>query len=197
MEEERLVKHLRDGNALAFRTLYETYHRPLYGFCLRFVKSPTLAEEAVHDVFLKVWDRRTALRADTSFQSYLFTIAKNIVINQLQRASKEKEIIQQIAIHLPATRSSTEDELVLKDYMHHAQQAIDRLPPQRKLIYEACRFQGKSYEETARQYQISRETVKDHVVKAHKAIRHYLQTYAQISISVLLGWFIAVISSPV
>jgi RNA polymerase sigma-70 factor (ECF subfamily) len=185
MEETCLVQALREGDQTAFRTLYEDYHGRLYGFSLRFVKSPALAEEVVHDVFLKIWEHRATLRTDSSFRSYLFTIAKNHLLTLLQRANQEARIKQEIADHLPTSHCQPEEQVIYNDYLHYAQQAIASLPPQRRLVFETCRLQGKSYEEAAQLLAISPGTVKDHIIKAKKAIRHYLRTKAQITISVL------------
>lgn len=185
--EEELVQSLRNGNQAAFRTLYERYHHRLYGYSRRFVKSPALAEEVVHDVFLSVWERRATLRIDTSFKSYLFTIAKHRVVDLLRRASKEAEVAQEIARNLPTTHCQPEEDVIYQDYLQYAHQAIADLPPQRRLVFEICRVEGKSYEEAAQLLSISKGTVKDHIIKAKKSIRHYLHAHARITISLLLS----------
>ena len=97
MKEACLVQSLRKSNEAAFRSLYERYHHRLYGYSLRFVKSP--------------------------------------------------------------------------DYLQYAHQAIAHLLPQRRLVFEICRVEGKSYEEAAQLLSISKGTVKDHIIKAKKFIR--------------------------
>ena len=188
MEEACLVQSLRKGNEAAFRSLYERYHHRLYGYSLRFVKSPELAEGVVHDVFLKVWEKRASLRTDTSFKSYLFTIAKRRIIDLLRRASQEAEVAQEIARNLPITHCQPEQDVIYQDYLQYAHQAIAHLPPQRRLVFEICRVEGKSYEEAAQLLSISKGTVKDHIIKAKKSIRHYLHAHARITISLLLGF---------
>ena len=190
MKEVYLVQALRNSDQAAFRTLYERYHSQLYGYSLRFVKSPTLAEEVVHDIFLRVWERRTALRTDTSFKSYLFTIAKHRIVDLLRRASQEVKIAQEIAQNLPTAHCQPEQEVIYQDYLQYAHQAIALLPPQRRLVYEICRVEGKSYEEAAQLLSISKGTVKDHIIKAKKSIRHYLHTHAQITISLLVSFLL-------
>ena len=185
--EEHLIHSLRNSSQRAFQTLYERYHHRLYGYSLRFIKSPALAEEVVHDVFLRVWERRASLRTDTSFESYLFTIAKHRVLDLLRRASKEAEVAQEIARNLPVSRCQPEEDVIYQDYLRYAQQAIAHLPSQRRQVYEFCRLEGKSYEEAARLFSISKGTVKDHIVKAKRSIRQYLLTHANITISLLLS----------
>jgi RNA polymerase sigma-70 factor (ECF subfamily) len=55
-----------------------------------------------------------------------------------------------------------------------AQQALEQLPPQRKLIFQLCKIEGHTYEEVALSLGISHGTVRDHMFKAAKTIRQYL-----------------------
>lgn len=187
MEEHDLLAALQQGDPSAFRVLYQRYHSRLYGYSIRVIKSPSLAEEVVHDVFIRVWERRATLRLDSSFKSYLFTINRNLLINLLQRASREKAIKAEIARHMPTAHCDPEAQLTYQDYWQQAQLAIAALPPQRRRVFEMCRLQGKSYEETARLLSISPGTVKDHIIKAKKAIGRYLRVHTNITITLLIA----------
>jgi len=84
------------GDTAAFKELYNYYHPQLYRFSLRYVKSPFLAEEVVHDVFVKVWENRHTLDESRSIRSYLYTICKNHMLNVLARAARERQCQQQM-----------------------------------------------------------------------------------------------------
>ena len=53
-EELSLVRKMVQGDEFAFKMLFEKYKNPLYNFSLKLTKSEDLAEEIVHDVFLKI-----------------------------------------------------------------------------------------------------------------------------------------------
>jgi RNA polymerase sigma-70 factor (ECF subfamily) len=185
--DEKNIKLLCKGNAQAFNSLYEKYHTHLYYFALKFLKAGELAEEAVHDVFLKIWENRKNLRPDLNFKAYLFTICKNHIVNMLLRATKEREIKNKIALHLATSHNELEETVVYADYMHLAYEAIHHLPPQRQLVFKLCREEGKTYAEIAETLNISTGTVRDHIVKAGKFIKSYLAAHAQITISLLIA----------
>jgi RNA polymerase sigma-70 factor (ECF subfamily) len=66
--ESDLILRLSEGSHEAFSALYEKYKSPVYFFSLRFVRSKVLAEEMVHDVFLKIWESRSGLNSTLSFR---------------------------------------------------------------------------------------------------------------------------------
>lgn len=184
---DKVIQQLIQGEEPAFRILYEKYHAPLYYYTLKFLKSGALAEEVVHDVFLKIWENRKNLRTDLNFRAYLFTICKNHIVNVLLRASKEREIKNKIARHLDTSHNDLEETVVYADYMNLAYEAINHLPPQRQLVFKLCREEGKTYAEIAETLNISTGTVKDHLVKAGKFIKNYLLKNARITISILIA----------
>lgn len=187
--DEKFIRLLSKGDEQAFSTLYKKYHSHLYYYSLKFLKSGELAEETVHDVFLKIWENRENLRSDLNFRSYLFTICKNQIVNMLLRATKEREIKAKIAHHLDTSHNDLEETVVYTDYMNLAYEAIHHLPPQRQLVFKLCREEGKSYAEIAETLNISTGTVRDHIVKAGKFIKNYLVKNARITISLLIALF--------
>lgn len=77
--ERLLVKNLSKGNLIAFGSLYKAYSNRLYRFAFGYLKSVEESEELVQEVFTIIWERRKDLKSESSFKSYLFTIAFNII----------------------------------------------------------------------------------------------------------------------
>jgi len=184
--EATLLQQLQKGNELAFVQLYQKYHAALYLFALRFLHVEMLAKDVVHDVFVKVWDNRADLAAVTSFKSYLFTACKNHILNVLDRAAKEAHIKQEIAKQMSTMEPSVEIAWFVAEQEALLQQAIAQLPPKRREIFTLCRLEGKSYEEVAKIMEISVSTVNDHMVKAMKTLKIYLQQYPDLSLPLIL-----------
>lgn len=57
-----LVHKIKKGDQNAFRKLYDRYHEQLYFLAKRYLKDQYLAEDAVQDLFLKVWSKRKKLQ---------------------------------------------------------------------------------------------------------------------------------------
>lgn len=172
-ENELLVK-LAEGDDHAFEQLYLIYSPRIYQKILQLVKQPALAEELLQDLFVKVWEKRATLDNQKSFKSYLYTIAKNLVVDffrkaALDRQMLEKCIVENTEIYYPF-EGLDESDAARKAII---QKALATLPPQRKKIYSLIKLEGKSYEEVAVLLNISTATVNDHVVKGTKALKAY------------------------
>lgn len=193
LEDGVLVERLAADDRDAFEACYYKYHAPLYRFALKLLKSPMLAEEVVHDTFLKIWENRQRLDAALSLRSYLFTITRNDVLNLLARSAREAAIAQEILASFgEGIHNATENEVVYNDYHRIVQQAIDQLPPQRRQVFTLCRLEGKSYEEAATLLNISTGTVSDHMVKAGKTLRQFLNIHTDLSLPTV-SWVVATI----
>ena len=84
MHETYLIE-LHRSSYSDFNNLYNLYVDRLYGFVYNLTRSSDMTEEIVQEVFLKVWQIREHISPDYSFQSLLFTIAKNKFLNSLRK----------------------------------------------------------------------------------------------------------------
>lgn len=86
MDLERIyLERLRKGSYKDFTKLYELYVSRLYAFALGLTHSDVLAKDIVQETFIKVWIRREQIDPDMSFRSFLFTMAKNQLLNEFRR----------------------------------------------------------------------------------------------------------------
>lgn len=177
----QLILEFAQGNERAFLKIFELHHHALYRHVIRFVKSPDLASDIVQDVFIKLWENRSSIKVEHSLKAYLFTIARNHVLNVLKRASIEESIKKEIITYAQQSHTSNEDNVVYKDFTSFAEKAIESLPPQRRLIFKMHIDEGKDNEQIATSLNISKNTVRDHLVKATKFVRNYLKVYADIA----------------
>jgi RNA polymerase sigma-70 factor (ECF subfamily) len=67
---------------------------------------------------------------------------------------------------------NTIDDMHLKKTLHEYQQAVEALPPKRRMIYRMVREEGLSHQETARQLNISTNTIERHINEALRTLRH-------------------------
>lgn len=169
--EHMLLTQVRQGDARAFEEIYRIYSPLLYGHILRMVKSASTTEELLQDVFQRLWEYRGKIDPDKSFKSYLFTIARNLVFDYFNNTSRQR--IAENYLQQRDAVSGVQYLLEEKETADILKEAIQQLPPQRKLIYTLCKVEGKSYEDVSRNLGISMSTVSDHIVKATRSIKAY------------------------
>ena len=85
--------------------------------------------------------------------------------------------------HLSSLHEHSHLKLQWKQYQESLAAAIDQLPPQRQKVFKLCREQSRTYDEVAAELGISRNTVKEHMVLAVKAIREYFKRHSDTLLS--------------
>lgn len=183
--EKELVQRIKSGDQAAFKEIFFRYKDKLLSYCFRFTKSEAIAEEIVDDVLVKIWTTREDIDLDRSFNSYLYTIARNYNLNFLKKAATNKALKENLFHYFEKYHCHPEDALIYNDLENIAEKAIAALPPQRRLIYQMSRKQAMTHEEIADNLGISRFTVKNQLVKALKTIRTYLSAHTEMNICLI------------
>jgi RNA polymerase sigma-70 factor (family 1) len=175
-QERELIPELRKGNPLAFRQLYVAYGGRLYGFCARFGLASDSAREIVQETFIRVWEHRGEIRSDTSFSSYLLTIARNLIYNALRHASYRDKYLQEVRLQQPDSEGhfAPANERELQRLIGEAEL---QLPDKCRQIFRKSRYEGYSNQAIADELAISKSTVENQLNKALKTIRHFLGTH--------------------
>jgi len=185
--EEEVLLRMKQGDESAFTTIYRHYHSSLYVYLLRFCKIPSLAEDLVHDVFLKVWEIRDRINPELSFTGYLYRIARNHVIKTIDKLATDQVMREQLFSQLDAPADHPEQLVNAKEYDRLFQEALTRMPPQRLKVFILCRQEGKSYEEAAEILGVSRNAIKKHMVLSMRFIYDYVHRYGDILLAVYLA----------
>lgn len=81
----RLLSEFQAGNTSAFSRLYDLYINVLYNYGHRLTTDKELLKDCIHDVFVKVYTRRTDLDTIENFKSYLFISLKNKICDEIRK----------------------------------------------------------------------------------------------------------------
>lgn len=169
-----LLVKLRNGDPSAFAEIYNQYRSKILVYACSLCKSTDYAEEIVQEVFIKIWQKREQINTDLHFGAYIKKITLNHVLNYLKKVAREKVLQQELFNYIDVLRNSTEENLFEKELLKTYDDAIGHLPPQKKLIYAMSRTEDLSHEEIAEKLNISKNTVKNHMVEATRFIRNYV-----------------------
>ncbi len=187
--DSELADKIKSGQLKAFDQLYERYSQNLYRFARSLLKNHEDAEEVVQEVFYRVWNKRKDLSVRKSFQSFLFTIAYNVIIDQLRKRVKDQKYEQFLVNQAQRNLINSEDDLEFQDLKNEVEYAIYELPQKRKQIYQMSREEGLSYKEIADRKQIKIKTVENHI---NLALRHIRKRLGRKDINIVLFLFLFV-----
>ena len=177
-EERSLILRLIEGDEDAFCELYATYKNRLIYFAMRFLKSREYAEDVFQDAFTIVWQSRRFINPDASFSSYLYTIMRNRILNQLRNAANEEKLKESILSQALDYTEDTKREVMLNDLKSLISHALQQLTPRQREIFEMSREAQLSHKEIADKLGISINTVQEHISTSLKLIRTYLIKYS-------------------
>lgn len=172
--QKTLLIRLKKGNEVAFNEIYEAYSKPMYLKILRMVRDNDTADELLQELFIKLWDGREKIDPEKSFQSFMFTVTRNLVYNYFRKVASDNSMIEQLLLRGTAYYLNAEEILLNKEASALLTNAIEQLSPQRKLVFELCKLEGKSYEEVSQILGISVPTVNSHMTKSLQSIKSYL-----------------------
>jgi len=171
-----LVSRLQKGDVEAFDLVYAKYAGKLYGFAFKYLKSAVETEELVQLVFLKVWENHKTLRKESSFKSYLFTIAYNEICNCFKRRTYlQKFTAEQYSGNDLSLSNETEDLINYDSMLELVDQIIAKLPERQRTIFLKSRQEGKTNKEIAAELGISSGTVDNYISESLKFIRKHLE----------------------
>lgn len=182
--EKDLLLRVAVGDEEAFRAIFMHYRGRLYDYMLKITGSPETAEDTVHDVFLKIWENRSALLQVQNFGSYIFRAARNQSITGFRRMATETLVLAELQ-HRRVEALETVDPAAKKEIRAFIQAAVDRLSPQQRKVFILSRQDGLRHEEIAEQLGISVNTVNFHLGAALRFLRAEIaQTYGPLAIAI-------------
>lgn len=138
-EESRLIERLILGEEKAFCKLYVQYKPRLFKFAIALLKSQNVAEDICQDIFFNIWENRYFLKCGTSFSSFLFSMARNRIINYLRDESCHKRILESLYEQAIDFDNSTKNTILANDLGEHMKHAVKLLSNRQREVFELSR----------------------------------------------------------
>lgn len=186
--EKDLLHQIADGSEDAFRILFNAYRSKLYTYILKLTRSQEIAEDTVHDVFLKFWENRKTVHQIENLNAYLYRMAHNKAYSGFQRKAKETLILAVLEKEqAEGYQEGSDAGITTKEVRAFIQQAVNKLTPQQKKVFLLSRQEGLKLEEIAHSLNISTNTAKNHLVEALRVIRQEINaTYGANAVAIFI-----------
>ena len=143
----------------------------LYRVAYYILESQADAEDAVQDLFVKLWSSRDQLGTVLNFKAYCTTLMKNLCIDRLRKESKVQNIEPQTDI---AETRMVDEDLIARDRLERVLAAIERLPQRQRDVMKMYVLEEMSYEEIEQKTGMSNLTLRVLLSTARKSLRNQI-----------------------
>lgn len=173
--EEELIAGLKAQNKEAFNYLYANYSNALHHVLWGIVKSDEIAEELLHDVFVKIWQKVKSYDSSKGrLYTWMLNVARNSAIDKVRsKAYNKKQKTNSIDDSVSSYEFSGGSS---EQYVDHfgMERYFDQLKPEYKKLLQLAYFQGYTQAEIAEKEEIPLGTVKTRIRKALLMLREKL-----------------------
>ena len=170
-----LLSSLKKGDLESFRSLYKTYQPKIFAFLLRYLKVYEDAEDITQEVFIELWKNRRKINVNLSLSSFLFTIAKNKIIDHFRKQQRQTLFNNYFQHYLEFTNTLNEENEGNDVTSRKVESVIKKLPEKRKIVLLLSKKFGLNRREIADFLGISENTVKNQLQEALKFLRQVLR----------------------
>ncbi|WP_285009306.1 RNA polymerase sigma factor [Pedobacter faecalis] len=179
-EEKDLLLRIAEGDELAFGLVFRAYYPKLFTFISRMDPRGDDVDEAIQETFIRVWLSRDQLPGILNFRGWLYTIATREAIAIMRKNLLKQRTSDRLLSAPPVLSGETPADLTqARQIRELVEQAIARMPPSRRRIYQMSREEGLKPAEIASQLDLSVSTVKNTLVTALQDIRKFLVANGQ------------------
>lgn len=172
-----------------FTCLYEIYAPQLYAFVFKLTRSKIQTKDILQETFIKIWVHRKQTDPDQSFKSYIFTIARNLVLNEFRKNINNpilSDYIEYCNLE-ELSENPTEQKIDFDEFNQRLQKAKKKLTPRQKEIFEMNKEYGLSIQEIASQIAISEQSVRNQLSAAIQQLRNEMKEYLLLFILLFLA----------
>ena len=179
----RLMLRVKEGDVAAFEQLVELHQRMVIGTVSRMLGNVDDAHDVAQQVFVRVWRSASRYEPSAKFTTWLYTIMKNLVFNELRRRGRKKEVSieergeNQHAEPIAPDRLNP-DTVVQQDELEAAiDRAIQSLPEKQRLAVLLRRHEDMPYEQICEILKMSLPAVKSLLFRARNELKEKLAAY--------------------
>ena len=178
---------LREDDEAAFDEIYHRYAARLTAFAVTKLFDVDDAKDIIHDLFVRLWEKRNTNEVKTNLAAYLFSITRFLIIDRIRRNITHEQFVMIQQAFDPVHPPEVTLQIAAQETQQAIEKSLDELSPRVKEVYLLSREENLTTMEIAQKLGLSEQTVKNQLTTA---LKHLRQSLHLLPISVLLAFFI-------
>ncbi len=146
--DEQLIQEVSAGSRPAFEAIYERYKRKMFVYFRHMLGSKESAEDAMHDLFIQLFDKASLFGGKAKFSSWLYAMARNLAYDLLRKrkvryadslnASLDFDNEAELIEFIQGREAAPDQELVAREMKDYLARAIEALDPREREVVVLC-----------------------------------------------------------
>ncbi|KJF45098.1 RNA polymerase sigma factor [Draconibacterium sediminis] len=179
---DKIIPELSKDNEEPLEELFNYYYPRLYNFSRSILKIEDGIDDILQEVFVKIWQNRDGIKNTATFNSYIFTITRNLLLNELRSRLNKQSTKEEISKLSVAPEYSLMEQIEYTDLKEKVDHIVNELPQRQKEIFILSRTEGLSHKEIAEKLKISTKTVEYHIALAVRFLKDELKGFGLVSL---------------
>jgi len=179
LDDQQLITASKHGDQDAFARLVQRYQRRIFNLVYRMLQQYEEASEITQETFLAAWQGLPSFRGDARFATWLYRIAYNCALKQLETRKRDKALRVALqaeqALQSHVGYESTDAQMDEHERQAFVQEHLSRLPAKYRIVLILRHLQDMSYEEMAEILTMPIGTIKTHLFRARNLLKERLQ----------------------
>ncbi len=174
----QLVAQVLAGQQAAYRLIVERHQQAVYNAAYRLVGHQDEAADITQDAFLRGYQALASFQKDRSLAPWLCRISINLALNRLKQRRPTISLeadTNRTVFEIPDQSAEPQVRLLKAEKQVAIRRALLELPAEQRLLIELRHFQGLSYEEIAKELELSLANVKVRLFRTRKKLRKILE----------------------
>lgn len=187
LSDQEILHEIAQENQKIFDELYRNQYKKLFMLSFKYTRDQEIAEEIVHDIFIKIWNQASNIIITQSLGGYLSRAVVNSSINALKKTKTINDYQEKYNVERSLDFEEEQEEASnLEQKLIQLEKAIEELPTQCKKVLLMSKFQKLKQQEIADELNISIKTVKNHLTYAYKKLKENINEH--LNLIVLLSF---------
>ena len=166
----------RRGNQSAFASLVRSIQRPIFGLCLRLLRSESEASEVAQEAFLRAYQHLNRYDENKPFDLWVMAIARNLCLDLLRRRARMKsEDVDEMRDILPSSEKSQEEGAIDREERLSLESAFSTLPTEDREVLALYYVQKRTTKEIAQLLGCAPGTIMARLFRAREKLRKRME----------------------
>ncbi|HEY8957007.1 sigma-70 family RNA polymerase sigma factor [Chitinophaga sp.] len=177
-DDKDIWEAFRSGDESSLQRIFDKYYTPLFNYGHKFSADDHLIEDALQNLFVKLWKNRDGIKDTGSVKNYLYKSFRRVLLRMLEVQQREHSFSVLDGWTWPGQELGYDQTLISRERLETIRNnlvaALEKMTPRQREIIHLRYYEEMEYEEIAALMQLSVSSTYKLLYKAIDTLRQYL-----------------------